>query len=61
MKFTISNICIYVFLDVTYDVNKFLQSGWTLLLYAALWVQPEIIKYLLTLDANPNKDKGMYR
>ncbi|XP_012536184.1 ankyrin repeat, SAM and basic leucine zipper domain-containing protein 1 [Monomorium pharaonis] len=39
------------------DVNKFLYTGWTLLLYAASLVQPEIIKYLLTHGANPNKHK----
>lgn len=47
-------------LDVAYDVNKFLHTGWTLLLYAASSMQPEIIEYLLTLDADPNKSKGMH-
>lgn len=49
-----------LFLGATYDINKFLHTGWTLLLYAASSVQPEIIKYLLTLNADPNKDKGMH-
>lgn len=43
--------------NVTYDINKFLHTGWTLLLYAASSVQPEIIEYLLTFDVDPNKDK----
>ncbi|XP_011250999.1 ankyrin repeat, SAM and basic leucine zipper domain-containing protein 1-like [Camponotus floridanus] len=45
------------FQNVAYDINKFLYTGWTLLLYAASSVQPEIIRYLLTLDADPNKSK----
>lgn len=43
--------------DVEYDVNKFLHTGWTLLLYAASSIEPEIIEYLLARSANPNKHK----
>lgn len=47
-------------LDAVYDINKPLHTGWTLLLYATSSVQVEIIEYLLALDADPNKDKGMH-
>lgn len=60
LKIIISNIYICISSDVVYDINKSLHTGWTLLLYAASSVQPEIIEYLLTLDADPNKNKGMH-
>ncbi|XP_024872306.1 ankyrin repeat, SAM and basic leucine zipper domain-containing protein 1-like isoform X1 [Temnothorax curvispinosus] len=43
--------------DVEHDVNKFLHTGWTLLLYATSSVEPEIVEYLLLHGANPNKHK----
>lgn len=43
-----------------HDVNNFLYTGWTPLLYAASLVQPEIIEYLLSHGANPNKHKDGY-
>ncbi|KAL6431446.1 hypothetical protein ACFW04_007215 [Cataglyphis niger] len=41
----------------TYDINKPLYSGWTLLLYATSSAQQEIVEYLLALGADPNKSK----
>ncbi|XP_029157510.1 LOW QUALITY PROTEIN: uncharacterized protein LOC114929954 [Nylanderia fulva] len=43
--------------NIAFDINKFLHTGWTLLLYATSLVQPEIVEYLLILGADPNKDK----
>lgn len=40
------------------DVDKFLSSGWTLLLYAASYAQPQIMHLLLESGADPNKHKG---
>ncbi|XP_033210848.1 ankyrin repeat, SAM and basic leucine zipper domain-containing protein 1-like [Belonocnema kinseyi] len=37
-----------------HNVNEFLHTGWTLLLYAASAAQVHIIKYLLELGADPN-------
>lgn len=42
------------YLESGHDVNEFLMTGWTLLLYAASYAQPEIIHRLLTLGGNPN-------
>ena len=42
-----------------HDVNKFLYTGWTLLLYAISSVETEIVEHLLIHGANPNKHKGM--
>lgn len=53
-----SNMYFYVEHDVEYNVDKFLRTGWTLLLYAASSVEPEIIECLLAHGANPNKHKG---
>lgn len=36
-----------------------MHTGWTLLLYAALSVQLEIIEYLLKHDADPNTHKSI--
>jgi len=46
---------------VEHDVNKFLYTGWTPLLYATSSVELEIVEYLLAHGANPNKHKGMDR
>ncbi|XP_072761551.1 uncharacterized protein [Anoplolepis gracilipes] len=43
--------------DVACNVDKSLHTGWTLLLYATSSVQPDIVEYLLKLDADPNKSK----
>lgn len=48
---------IYIFF-VDHDINDFLYTGWTLLLYAASSVQLEVIEYLLAHGADPNKHKG---
>ncbi|KYN03899.1 PREDICTED: ankyrin repeat, SAM and basic leucine zipper domain-containing protein 1 [Cyphomyrmex costatus] len=45
------------YLEQKHDVDKFLYTGWTLLLYAISSVEPEIVEYLLTHGANPNKHK----
>lgn len=39
------------------DVNKFLHTGWTMLLYGASAVKPNVILELLNLGANPNLHK----
>ncbi|XP_011869003.1 PREDICTED: ankyrin repeat, SAM and basic leucine zipper domain-containing protein 1 [Vollenhovia emeryi] len=39
------------------DINKYLNTGWTLLLYATSSVDPEVTEYLLAHGANPNKHK----
>ncbi|XP_012235574.1 ankyrin repeat, SAM and basic leucine zipper domain-containing protein 1-like [Linepithema humile] len=58
-----ANACMKGNLDVIqkylekHDINKFLYTGWTLLLYAISYVQLEIIEYLLIHDADPNKHK----
>ncbi|KAL0128370.1 hypothetical protein PUN28_003573 [Cardiocondyla obscurior] len=39
------------------DVDKYLYTGWTLLLYAASFVEPELVEYLLVHGANPNKHR----
>ncbi|XP_011308508.1 ankyrin repeat, SAM and basic leucine zipper domain-containing protein 1 isoform X2 [Fopius arisanus] len=48
------------FLDAGHDVNAFLSSGWTLLLYASNALLPDVIKHLLKRGANPNKHKDGY-
>ncbi|KAG5307897.1 ASZ1 protein, partial [Acromyrmex insinuator] len=45
------------YLEQEYDVNKFLYTGWTLLLYAISSVEPVIVEHLLEHGANPNKHK----
>ncbi|XP_011685993.1 PREDICTED: ankyrin repeat, SAM and basic leucine zipper domain-containing protein 1 isoform X2 [Wasmannia auropunctata] len=40
-----------------HDVNNFLYTGWTVLLYATSSLELEIVEYLLTHGANPNKHK----
>ncbi|XP_066582490.1 ankyrin repeat, SAM and basic leucine zipper domain-containing protein 1-like [Prorops nasuta] len=45
---------------VNHDVNEFLYTGWTLLLYACLAAKPNIVEYLLTHGADPNKHKDGY-
>ncbi|XP_044018304.1 ankyrin repeat, SAM and basic leucine zipper domain-containing protein 1-like [Aphidius gifuensis] len=39
------------------DVNEFLHTGWTMLLYAASSVKPNVILELLNLGADPNVHK----
>ncbi|XP_043272894.1 ankyrin repeat, SAM and basic leucine zipper domain-containing protein 1-like isoform X2 [Venturia canescens] len=43
-----------------YNVNDYLHTGWTLLLYGASSMQPEVIELLIKLGANPNKNKDGY-
>ncbi|KYQ50481.1 Ankyrin repeat, SAM and basic leucine zipper domain-containing protein 1 [Trachymyrmex zeteki] len=43
------------YIEQEHDVNKFLYTGWTLLLYAISSVEPEIVEYLLVQGANPNR------
>ncbi|KYM77876.1 Ankyrin repeat, SAM and basic leucine zipper domain-containing protein 1 [Atta colombica] len=45
------------YLEQEHDVNKFLYTGWTLLLYAISSVETEIVEHLLIHGANPNKHK----
>ncbi|XP_011631075.1 uncharacterized protein LOC105423122 isoform X2 [Pogonomyrmex barbatus] len=40
-----------------HDINNFLHTGWTLLLYAASSVESKVVEYLLARDANPNKHR----
>lgn len=49
----------YFLFQAEHEIDKFIYNGWTLLLYAVSSVQLEIIEYLLTRGANPNKHKGM--
>ncbi|CAD6238519.1 GSCOCG00008470001-RA-CDS [Cotesia congregata] len=42
------------------DVNEFLFSGWSLLLYASSSVLPEVIEHLLKLGADANLHKDGY-
>ncbi|XP_076625104.1 uncharacterized protein LOC143343745 [Colletes latitarsis] len=44
----------------SHDVNEFLHTGWTLLLYAASYAQVDIIEYLITNKADVNKHKDGY-
>ncbi|XP_063987490.1 ankyrin repeat, SAM and basic leucine zipper domain-containing protein 1 [Diachasmimorpha longicaudata] len=43
-----------------HDINVFLSSGWTLLLYASHALLPEVMEYLLKRGANPNIHKNGY-
>lgn len=45
------------YLDSYQDVDKFLSTGWTLLLYAASYAQPKLMHFLLEHGADPNKHK----
>lgn len=51
---------ITTFLDSGADINAFLSSGWTLLLYASNALLPEVISHLLKRGANPNTHKDGY-
>ncbi|XP_057337999.1 ankyrin repeat, SAM and basic leucine zipper domain-containing protein 1-like isoform X1 [Microplitis mediator] len=42
------------------DVNEFLFSGWTMLLYASSALLPEVIEHLLKSGADPNLHKDGY-
>lgn len=42
------------FLLSGHNVNKPLNSGWTLLLYAASYAQPDVVEHLINKGANPN-------
>ncbi|XP_014477106.1 PREDICTED: ankyrin repeat, SAM and basic leucine zipper domain-containing protein 1 [Dinoponera quadriceps] len=59
----VMNACIKGQLDVIeeylekYDINQFIHTGWSLLLYATSSVQLEVIEYLLAHGANPNMHK----
>ncbi|XP_015108824.1 ankyrin repeat, SAM and basic leucine zipper domain-containing protein 1 [Diachasma alloeum] len=48
------------FLDSGHDINAFLSSGWTLLLYACNALLPGVIEHLLKRGANPNTHKNGY-
>ncbi|XP_076249210.1 ankyrin repeat, SAM and basic leucine zipper domain-containing protein 1 [Calliopsis andreniformis] len=60
------NACIMNCLDIvqeylkSHDVNNFLHTGWTPLLYAAFYAQREIIEYLIKNGANVNKHQDGY-
>ncbi|XP_054004851.1 ankyrin repeat, SAM and basic leucine zipper domain-containing protein 1-like isoform X1 [Hylaeus anthracinus] len=43
-----------------HNVNEFLCTGWTPLLYAALYAQEEVIGFLITNGADVNKHKDGY-
>jgi ankyrin repeat protein len=45
---------IKVYLESGHKINKFLITGWPLLLHAASYAEPKVIQYLLNLDSNPN-------
>lgn len=53
------NASIFYFSDGN-DVNEFLFSGWSMLLYASSSVLPEVIEHLLKLGADPNLHKGIW-
>ncbi|KAH0947210.1 hypothetical protein HN011_004875 [Eciton burchellii] len=63
LEYRIINACITGNLETIqnyceqHDINKNLYTGWTLLLYVASSVQPELVDYLLNHEADPNKHK----
>ncbi|XP_076182052.1 uncharacterized protein LOC143154110 isoform X2 [Ptiloglossa arizonensis] len=44
----------------SHNINEFLNTGWTLLLYAASCAQVEVIEYLITNGADVNRHKDGY-
>ncbi|XP_012288717.1 ankyrin repeat, SAM and basic leucine zipper domain-containing protein 1 isoform X2 [Orussus abietinus] len=66
VEFTVLNACMTGCLKSIddyvngHDINDFLHTGWTPLLYASASVLPDAIEYLLTLGADPNRHKDGY-
>lgn len=48
------------FLECGHDVNEFLLTGWSLLLYAASYAQPHIVQFLLNSGGDPNLHQDGY-
>ncbi|XP_034945117.1 ankyrin repeat, SAM and basic leucine zipper domain-containing protein 1 [Chelonus insularis] len=48
------------YISLGHNVDDFLHTGWTLLLYASSAVKPEVVEYLLSLGADANKHKDGY-